>query len=535
MLSETKEPPNLQVQCVSHPSEYVDDFYTPYRCNSTNVCEALREECAYWTARDPTLIDAPTGMGKTTFVYGVLIPRALSQGKNVLLISNRTALSVQQKIAIMELLESPMIGRLTNKGIQETEIFGPVGVITYHRLPAFVNAPENQSWIQNLLFVVADEAHFFVADAAFNEWCDYYLNLLPHAFHHAVRIYMTATSWDVLAPLAQAERNKYHDFSILLGPCRQREFRWYKFPASYDHVNLQFFDQLSEIQSRIKESKEEKWLVFVDNKTKGETFAKELGDKAAYIDVSRKGSETWNSLLAESRFEQQVLVTTSVLDCGVNIIDNKLHHVVVVTDSRTSLIQMLGRKRCRAGERVNLYVCDLSEQKIAQRLQKCQELYSWYDRYKTSSDKERANMAREIWHSDDNRLRIFFHLGKEMFPNHLAFYGLSLKIKFYDTLTSGKLTFQKAVSGWLGISAKDTMSATDKLLEFCEVHVDSELPTEEVDIFRQLVVAAAEEGGHKEPQPKRINFLGQEALNNRLQNIAVPYAIAKGSWTIIAK
>ncbi len=35
------------------------------------------------------LIEAQTGLGKTTFVYETLIPRALEQHKNVLIISNR--------------------------------------------------------------------------------------------------------------------------------------------------------------------------------------------------------------------------------------------------------------------------------------------------------------------------------------------------------------------------------------------------------------------------------------------------------------
>ena len=104
MLNKQNSPPQLQVRCVTSYDDYVPDFYRTFRCGTANVCDALADDVPYWTLRNPTLIEAPPGKGKTTLVYKELIPLARKSNKNVLLISNRVALSSQQKIMIMKVL-----------------------------------------------------------------------------------------------------------------------------------------------------------------------------------------------------------------------------------------------------------------------------------------------------------------------------------------------------------------------------------------------------------------------------------------------
>lgn len=117
----------------------VPDFYRtiPIRDGPVPIADQLRRELPYWHPANPVLLDLPPGTGKTTFVYNVLIPDALAKGKNLLLVSNRVALSSQQKRAIMQLLDDPKGKLLTDEGIRQTEDFGQVRVITYHRLPPF--------------------------------------------------------------------------------------------------------------------------------------------------------------------------------------------------------------------------------------------------------------------------------------------------------------------------------------------------------------------------------------------------------------
>lgn len=104
-------------------------FYHTFKCDSRSVVEVLAPEVDYWTARDPTLICAPTGMGKTTLACEVLLPRALEQGKNVLFVVNRVALATQLKLRIMDLVDPSLKDCLTETGVRMREQFGRVCVV----------------------------------------------------------------------------------------------------------------------------------------------------------------------------------------------------------------------------------------------------------------------------------------------------------------------------------------------------------------------------------------------------------------------
>ena len=540
MLSTAKDPPKVKVKIISQYDDHIPEFYRTFHCNFGNVQEALASEADYFTARDPTLIVAPTGSYKSTFALLELVSRAIKNGKNVLIILNRVGLAVQLKQKVMEVTNSPLLGCLTDKGLQEMDHFGCVCVITYHRLPAFVNDPTNAVWIENMMYVVADEIHFIVSDSSFNEKCSYYLDLLTQKFQHAIRVYMTATEWDVLLPLAEAEKKNYLDCTRAVYPwVSPREFRRYVFPADYSHVSLHFFSDMQEIIEKINQNPNEKWIVFVSSKKKGKALAKELEERAIYLDADSKGTEEWHQLLKDNKFQQQVLITTPVLDCGVNVIDDKLCNIVIVTDERTRLIQMLGRKRCQRDEYVNLYVYDMDEKTIVKRYQDCEALCQWLDRYTGENFEGRRKLANEIWCSQQDNLRHYFHLVKGyLVPNALAFFALKRKMNFYESILSGEITFQQAVRGWLGhleedVSAAEKLSLKEKIDKFCEEHLEQELTADEIVKLRAMVSQIKKPSGASKTRADRLETIGKRAVSSRLEDIDCPYRVARNAWKII--
>ena len=533
MLSNNNGLPEIEAKVVSIYDDYIPDFYRIFECNSDNVVETLTPELEFWNTRDPVLIHAPPGKGKTTFANEVAVQRAIQYG-NALIISNRVAVSTQQKLKIMVLIQSTFRGMLTDEGIRKTERFGPVSVITYHRLPAFLKDPKNEKWIRNIGVVIADEIHLITADSMFNDMCGYYLELLTSRFQHAIRIYMSATPEDVLVPLAEAEKRNYRDISGVLQGALQRDFLYYHFPADYSHINLQFFDELDEIADMINAEPNSKWLVFINSKSIGKGFAKDLGSRALYLDAESKEREEWNDLLKTSDFKQQVLVTTAVLDSGANIWSAELHNVVVTTDNRTSFLQMLGRKRYTQGEKVNLYVRNLDMRVIGKRQREHIELCQWYDRYLAATADEKGKLAMQFWRDSDDSLRHYFSLTRKgkLVPNEMAFFALRCRMHFYASILSGRVSFQKVVREWLGLTEKEEESQKDRLLHFCEMHCGQELNDQDQAEFRRLVVMTIEQAGHKEPRPERIETLKIEALQNRLLKISFPYSLERNKWII---
>jgi len=66
------------------------------------VADGIGEEYKEWNCNSFVLISTPTGSGKNTFIMDTLIPHAMSQNKKVMILSNRVALSIQQKKKILD-------------------------------------------------------------------------------------------------------------------------------------------------------------------------------------------------------------------------------------------------------------------------------------------------------------------------------------------------------------------------------------------------------------------------------------------------
>lgn len=78
-------------------------------------------------------------------------------------------------------------------------------------------------------------------------------------------------------------------------------------------------------------------------------------------------------MVKKQRFEQQVVVATSVIDNGVSIHDIELRNLVIMADTKEQFIQMLGRKRAEYNrdekpERINLYILKSDKKTFERRL-----------------------------------------------------------------------------------------------------------------------------------------------------------------------
>ena len=530
MLNTTPKPSTLKARAVTPWESELPSFYRVHPCGSQNVTNSLRDEIPCWEPRNPIFISAPTGRGKSHFFKTVLLPDALARNRTMLIIGNRIALSMQQKMEILELLGSPLRSYLTDEGLRNIECFGSVAVITYHRLPAFLNNPENAAFLDRLLYVCADEVHLLTTDSAFNSNTDYYLKLLTTRFQSAIRVYLTATPSDVLYPLAQAEDENWGRKEIFVNYyLPSRCFQLYRFDASYAHIQLDFVQRLDDLKGRIEESAGEKWLVFCDNRESGQAFADSLNVPHQYLDADSKGSAEWAALLKNQRFDCCVLVCTQAIDTGINIHDPKLKHVGVVTDDHTTFLQMIGRKRCTPGESYTVHVVELSGKKLGIRAQRAKELLDLLEEYETCDTAAQSSMAARFWDAEDPQARKYFHLiGGKLYPNGLAFHKLRRQYRFYEQLQNNEITFADAVRSWLG---KEPERSGKKSLEnlrlFCQTHVDSVLEEDTFQILRDLVIKAASGCGFYEDHPERLPEMGPEGVNHRLGYLKLPYCVKK--------
>ena len=374
------------------------------------VSEGLKDEVNKWNLssyykgvynKKSILITAPTGSGKSTFALkelpkyldvmfqfhneadeGVLTPPkptaipALASG-SVLVLSNRSALNMQQKDILFKSIKMPAI---SSNSINNINVFGNVILMTYQEVPSKIgylyNYITSTNHIPKIKCIVMDEAHFFVSDATFNANTKPILDSIFRMFPDAGRIYITATPEKIEPLIAYEEymvafQNAYRlsmnpytghrtesDFQLRTN-AKKRKLIKYTFHASYDYIVPSFFSKWETIQSLIKKADpSEKWLIFVSSKEDGKKLQDDLGPLADYIDADTKSKapQKVHSIVRMEHFSARVLICTSVLDSGFNIKDPDVKHIVIDTLSSVQARQMLGRKRIDKGETISLHI-----------------------------------------------------------------------------------------------------------------------------------------------------------------------------------
>ncbi len=447
--------------------DYLHPFISEIKVQTENVVDSLLSEVNRWAPWTPVLIHAGTGCGKSTFVLKVLVPLVQQHGGRLLLVSNRLALSAQYKRQLLEALDPNRLHLLTPEGIAAEREIGCVTLCNYQGLVGFMESLKETN-VRPYSYVVFDEAHFFTSDSMFARDTGWLLDKIVQNFSAAVRIYMTATPWAVQNCIAEAEsrcpppmleRLQRTFNGMILQP--RESFLLYRFKEPERNYCITCLpskvrDQLDHscVQDLLKKSNEEKWLIFVESKVRGKTLVSKLSD-AKFMDSEGKGSSIWRTLLTDGTFPCRILVTTSVLDCGVNIIDPLVRHVLLLTTDHTQFIQELGRVRLKPGKSVTVYVPDLSAEQLARLRCQNDRLCRALLEFSSADAKQRCRLRFNEWYDDlSDTLRHLLPIDArgQLHVNYCAAQTVFQRQRFYEKLAESKDShpFLSAVYHWLG-------------------------------------------------------------------------------------
>lgn len=122
-------------------------------------------------------------------------------------------------------------------------------------------------------------------------------------------------------------------------------------------------------------NKDSKWIIFVKSKKEGKALKEKLNQKQISSEFISSESKTesntaYQQIIKESKFDVEVLISTAVIDNGVNIKDKAVKNIAISIFDYTSFIQMLGRVRPTEEQEINLYLFDFSINKIEQNINK---------------------------------------------------------------------------------------------------------------------------------------------------------------------
>lgn len=559
----TRAKPQLRVKMVrqSPANEgYSHPFANSIPVATSNVSNELEGLFQEWSCWQPVFIDAPTGTGKSTFVLDKLLPFIIEQRGRLLIISNRIALNTQYKHQVLKRYKHPALHLLTAQGIQEAQEFDnlPVTFCSYQGLPSLLRQED-----RNFTHLVLDEAHYFCSDAIFAKDTGWLLRQIPVKFRGSVRIYMTATPWAVENMVAEEESKLppplwrqidtfYHGTFYPYPP----QLLVYQFPAVSRNYHLHVLP--AEVRSNplhpdlmnaIKvSSSKEKWLIFVDSKVYGWQLSKVL-DNAAYLDANEKSGNTWEEITTTSRFSQRFLVTTSVADCGINIDDGAVKHVVLFSTDHVQFIQELGRKRLKQNEKVHLYVPELSNAQMAQLENRNNQLLQWLADYQSHPEKHRSQRLQE-WYEADSAVRHLIPIdgNGRLHVNRCAEQVVRQRGILYQELRelqkNNQHFFLRMVCRWLNLPETALETAIDhtsetKLLKFLEKYCDTFLDSkEEQDTFSFEFRKLREDAhGSRQKGSRRKGPWGYKIIREQLEELCLPFVLdaTGGRWVIRSK
>lgn len=333
----------------------------------------------------------------------------------MLILSNRIALGRQSKMDFARFLaehaDKPQyieeIKRfLQPEGIDHLLIdFDIITVSSYHQL-----------WEKKLLdsreykYIVCDECHFFTSDARFNSDTNEILRYIISKGEASTRIYMTATIEVVIEAILREEharakqmydgvleyeekmksgdpeyRIHVHNaacngqlatYNQVVDECIKEEttkyiplhVHLYHMERNFDYIStVTSYTSVEDLSQKITSSSNEKWLVFVSTRKQGEELVellKEITPNLSCAFVSAKNRsimdaperKIFNYIVENEDFRENVLISTSVLDNGINIKCKEVKNIAIDIFDRAEFLQMLGRIRIENGATLNLYI-----------------------------------------------------------------------------------------------------------------------------------------------------------------------------------
>lgn len=327
------------------------------------------------------LAKCQTMTGKTTAILGnneANIKGLIDKigDKTLIYLCNRIALKRQIKLDLCNKYNIPIKtkdGSIDYEWLDKLEEIQNVTIMSYQSLEEKVRKRDifkakcDYSYKCDIFelnydYIVADEFHYVLRDASFNSKTRLTFNELNKCWHsNSVLIYMTATDFEV-KDVIEAQVQKISDLMDgVIDNFKDKYYRYYDGGIDYSYCNIKYFKKYKDIITTIKNSdNNEKWIWFsssIDGAEKRLNLLKEANISSEFISA-KDNEEIKNEIIETSQFNCKVLVTTSVLDNGVNIKDDKLVNIVIESFDSITFIQELGRKRMALNNisNINLYI-----------------------------------------------------------------------------------------------------------------------------------------------------------------------------------
>lgn len=297
------------------------------------VSDIIGDDYKKWK-NEFVVLDCGTGSGKTYFCINILGKYAEIKNKKILYLCNRNKLRNQ-----------------IYENVKKHNLRNTVYVTSYQSLQKDL---QNNKDIGTYDYIVADECHYFITDATFNDYTDISYDFIINQ-NKSVVLFVSATAKTF--------------FKYLQDTKKVESKNSYRLDKDYSYVKKLFYYQADELKSIIDDilenESDSKIVVFCNSGSRIIEMNKIYGEKADYYCskgsrnyrlkkicgwIDEDGKHKVNTCIKQYSedyitFDRRILFTTSVLDNGVDLKDVKVKHVFTEIVDVDTMIQSLGRKR----------------------------------------------------------------------------------------------------------------------------------------------------------------------------------------------
>lgn len=480
------------------------------------ISDVIKTDYENWSQNQVVFISAPTGSGKTTFVLKNLIEYAVSKQQKILYLVNRTILKehIQKKINldVMRKLRSKKLIDLNDSvnNIIEVELYQTIELKCKDN-PQYLNDTNSK-----YDYIIADECHYFFADSTFNTYTQLSYDWIINK-KNSILIFMSATidriekkiRMDICHEI-EGEKETETRFSMYYenDPDKnydiKRTAKKYDAEGDYSYLNWIILEKIEDIIGRVK-SEGGKWLIFVDSIKKEKEIDRLLNDPgivSKFIDAKSRNcdelSETVNSIVKLEKFEQQVVVATSVMDNGISIKDMELRNIIIMADVPEEFIQMLGRKRRFSdSEKLDVYILRRTQGEFEKRRKEVENHIEFIEHFLQHRERILESIMRYRLSYEYARDTCFVKQGK-LELNQLAAEQFDYLLEHYEKIINrfendGGNAFISEQMEWLKVENAEelsrslTMSLKEKICEVLDKYINKDLTVEEKIEMRELI------------------------------------------------
>lgn len=334
----------------------------------------------------PGIIQAPTGYGKSTFFKQSFCDYCRKNEYIAIMLLPRTA-PVSEFAAEL-------------KAANNNDV---LTLATYQSITAKQDPLDYD-------FIICDECHFFVTDAAFNRDTDICFELIKQS--RGVKIFISATP-EPLEPILYECFPIIHKSSVSVSE-----------NDNIKAVNLLPINnekQLHETVCNIMPVLPEKAIIFCSSAKDAHTIWARF--RANALLVCSKESKyfedvdqaAYNKMLTTHKFDCKYLVCTSAVDVGVSLCDLEIRDIICTFEPNnwTTIVQCIGRKRPKnEADKITLHLRNCDEKRIDKMVQATQKILEHYNYWRAHD--QAAYFRKYRKYSDPSRIMYFDLTGDQI-------------------------------------------------------------------------------------------------------------------------